>query len=234
MKDRDHKLLEEAYKKVYLKEEEEYNMDEVPSDQEMERALEKYYQEHKNPDELTKKLFNLKSLKSFFERMKLSRDDWNSSYPNDKKTTIADVINSMYSDHHKEVHGIRMTPNVTGRFALFPGYHPLISMAFSYFRLYREDELTRDERNLGYENREVSYDLELKIDRFIDDITEDADLPSIAKQIFDMIDSANFKQDNDNFYKNNLLDSVRISIKRASNLDENERKYLLANLPEEI
>jgi hypothetical protein len=227
--------LEEAYKKVYLKEEEEkYNMDEVPSDQEMERALEKYYQEHENPDELTKKLFTLKSLKSFFEEMKQTRDSWNSAYPKDRKTTIADAINSIYSDTYKDVHGIRMTPNVTGRFALFPEYHPLISMAFSYFRLYREDELTRDERNLGYENREVLYDLELKIDRFIDDINEDADLPSIAKQIFDMIESANFKQDNDNFYKNNLLDSVRTSIKRASNLDENERKYLLANLPEKI
>jgi len=168
MKDRDLNLLQEAYTKVYLKEE--YNIDEVPSDQEMEQALQKYYsRDGRNPDEFTKKIFNLKSLKSFFEQMKLSRDDWNSSYP-DSKSTIASEINGLYSDLYKETHGIRMNAGT------HYGNHPLIDMAFSYFELHSQEERYRqqeekEKQEFKQKRQEASKPIENSLGRAFDKIS---------------------------------------------------------------
>jgi hypothetical protein len=169
MKDKDLNLLQEAYTKVHLKEE--YNMDEVPSDQEMEQALQKYYnQKDIKHDEFTKKIFNLKSLKSFLEQMKSSRDEWNSSYP-DTKSTIASEINSLYSDSYKETHGIRMNAGT------HYGNHPLIDMAFSYFSLYigdqrKEQQRQKEREEFKQKRQEASKPLDNTLGRALDKINK--------------------------------------------------------------
>ena len=63
-------------------------------------------------------------------------------------------------------------------------------------------------------------------------MTEDSDLPSAVNTILKMIENAGFEKDNNNEYKNQLLDSAYATIKHSSNLSEEEISYLLSALPE--
>ena len=231
MKNKDQKMLEEAYLKIFLKEEEE--MDPIPSDQEIQQELDADIREWKryNPNdeypEHLSKLLNLKMIKSFFEAIKEERDrvnnlDRNKAYAPTDRYTLEDVIRGMYSDLYKELEGIRMNP--MGR--------NLVEHAISYILLHDREERTRDARELGYKNREIIYKKEPEITRFIEAMTEDSDLPSAINTILSMIKNAGFEQDENNEYADQLLDGVRATVKQAKNLSEDEKKYVLSALPE--
>jgi hypothetical protein len=231
MKNKDQKMLEEAYSKILLKEEEE--MDQIPSDQEIQQELDADIREWKryNPNEEypehLSKLLNVKMIKSFFEAIKEERDrinnlDRNKAYAPTDRYTLDDVIHSMYSDLYKELNGIRI--NALGR--------NLVEHAISYILLHDREERTRGSRELEYKNRDILYKKEPEITRFIEAMTEDSDLPSAVKTILSMIENAGFEQDENNEYGDQLVDSVRATVKQAKNLSENEKKYILSTLPE--
>lgn len=231
MKNKDQKMLEEAYSKILLKEEEE--MDQIPSDQEIQQEVDadisqwkKYHPNEEYPEHLSK-LLNLKMIKSFFEAIKEERDrinnlDRNKPYASSHRYTLEDVIRSMYSDLYKELEGVRMNPMGKN----------LVEHAIYYILLHDRAERTRDSRELEYKNREILYKKEPEITRFIEAMTEDSDLPSAVKTILSMIENAGFEKDDDNGYKDWLLGDVRASVKQAKNLSEEEKKYILSALPE--
>lgn len=242
MKNKDQKMLEEAYVKITERFSKDYeNFDDnddktvlntIPSDQEMQNALNQFWKKFSfhQDDQEYKNVFSLKSLKSFLEYIKEARDERLKNYP-EGSSTLASVINDMYSDAYKEVNNIRMS--VSSDFhGHLPNINPLIGMAFSYFGLYIEEKNTREERELGYTNREILYKKDLEISNFVNQMTEDSDLPSAVNTILKMIENAGFEKDNNNEYKNQLLDSAYATIKHSNNLSEEEISYLLSALPE--